>query len=131
VFNPLALELNTRHDLQKTRISMEAAREQIYGIYMTFSRVKYHAASYIYIYIYICQHQRVNLGATPYTQLGTSRNITQITYSADVLIPANSSTRTESLRAFNDNGSGRFLTIATLPHTFFWNEHTLRVGFLI
>ena len=54
-----------------------------------------------------------------------------MTYSADVLIPANSSTRTEGLRAFNDNGSGRFLATATLPYTFFWNEHTLCVGLLI
>jgi len=54
-----------------------------------------------------------------------------MTYSADVLIPANSGTRTEGLRAFYDNGSGRFLTTATLPYTFFWNEHTLCVGFLI
>jgi len=73
----------------------------------------------------------VNVGATPYTPLRIYGYVTQMTYSADVLIPANSGTRTEGLRAFNDNGSGRFLTTATLPYTFFWNEHTLCVGFLI
>jgi hypothetical protein len=54
-----------------------------------------------------------------------------MTYSTDVLIPANSSARTERLGAFDDDRSGRFLTTATLPYTFFWNEHTLCVGFLI
>jgi hypothetical protein len=73
----------------------------------------------------------VNLETTLYAPLRVYGYITPMTYSADVLIPANSSARTEGLGAFNDNGSGRFLTTATLPYTLFWNEHTLCVGFLI